>query len=49
MTQNLKLVSSRSRTDCVRELISGELIYNSGTGAFGYIDLEGEVRLFLDL
>lgn len=29
---------------CVRELISGDLIYNSGTGTFGYIDLEGNVH-----
>lgn len=29
---------------CVRELISGDLLYNSGTGAFGYIDLEGNVH-----
>ena len=29
---------------CVRELVNDEYFYNVGTGAFGYIDLEGNVH-----
>ena len=29
---------------CVRELVDDEYFYNVGTGAFGYIDLEGNVH-----
>jgi len=28
-------------TPCVKDLISGSIYYNAGTGAFGYIDAEG--------
>ena len=28
-------------TPCVKELMSGDILYNSGTGTFSYIDLEG--------
>jgi hypothetical protein len=29
---------------CVRELVNDEYLYNAGTGAFGYIDLEGNIH-----
>lgn len=33
-----------NNVSCVRELVDDEYLYNAGTGAFGYIDLEGNIH-----
>ena len=42
--QLVTIPETGNNVPCVRELVNDEYFYNVGTGAFGYIDLEGNVH-----